>query len=253
MVQVKLLPTAQQAAALSATLSTCNQAADAASVVAFKEKAFSRNELQKLVYADLKAQFGLGAQAAVRTVKKVVDAYTTLRASVRAGNLGGPASKRRCKAEGKPIAFRSDAAQPYDDRLLSWRHDAGTVSIGERTGRGIALEDLGTIRDRVRPHQHQRAALSSWPFHQLGEHVAYKAARKGVPVLMVDAAYTSQTCPRCRHVSRRNRPSRDWFCCRRCGLAGPADVVAGVNVRNRARSAWAFVNMPQLEPTSKVA
>ncbi|NVI87878.1 ABC transporter permease [Actinomadura sp. BRA 177] len=36
--------------------------------------------------------------------------------------------------------------------------------------------------------------------------------------------------------------------CRRCGLAGPADVVAGVNVRDRARSAWVFVNMPQPAP-----
>ena len=32
--------------------------------------------------------------------------------------------------------------------------------------------------------------------------------------------------------------------CRRCGFAGHADVVAGINVRNRARSAWVFGNMP---------
>ncbi|MGW2567008.1 hypothetical protein [Streptomyces sp. NPDC001537] len=35
---------------------------------------------------------------------------------------------------------------------------------------------------------------------------------------------------------------------RLCGLAGPADVVAGINVRDRARSAWVFVTMPVPPP-----
>jgi hypothetical protein len=49
-------------------------------------------------------------------------------------------------------------------------------------------------------------------------------------------------------AERANRPTRDHFRCRRCGLAGPADVVAGVNVRDRARSVWAFVTMPVPQP-----
>ncbi|MEC4016194.1 hypothetical protein [Streptomyces sp. H27-D2] len=66
--------------------------------------------MQKLVYSELKAEFGLGAQAAVRTVEKVVDAYTTLRANVRAGNLRG---RRKARAESKPLRFRPNAAQPF--------------------------------------------------------------------------------------------------------------------------------------------
>ncbi|MGK5553074.1 zinc ribbon domain-containing protein [Actinomadura kijaniata] len=54
---------------------------------------------------------------------------------------------------------------------------------------------------------------------------AYKARQAGVLFLVVDPAYTSQTCPR-------------------CGLAGPSDHVAAVNVRQRARVAWALVNAP---------
>lgn len=119
------------------------------------------------------------------------------------------------------------------------------VAVAQRTERGIALEELGGIRDRVTVRRDQRTTQSSWPFHQLGTFIAYKARRVGVPVLSVDAAYTSQRCPRCENTERANRPTRDDFSCRRCGLAGPADVVAGVNVRDRARSAWVFVNMPQ--------
>ena len=63
------------------------------------------------------------------------DAYTTLRANIRAGNLGKPKSTRRCKAESKPITFRPDAAQPHDDRCLSWQYDRRTVSIRTTEGR----------------------------------------------------------------------------------------------------------------------
>ncbi|WP_425564707.1 zinc ribbon domain-containing protein [Saccharopolyspora halophila] len=119
------------------------------------------------------------------------------------------------------------------------------MAVAQRTERGIALEELGGIRERVTVRRDQRATRSSWPFHQLGTFITYKAQRAGVPAVQVDAAYTSQRCPRCGNTERANRPARDQFCCRRCGLAGPADVVAGVNVRDRARSAWVFVNMPQ--------
>ncbi|WP_215732117.1 RNA-guided endonuclease InsQ/TnpB family protein [Lentzea atacamensis] len=122
------------------------------------------------------------------------------------------------------------------------------VAVAQRTGRGIALEELQGIRDRVRLHRHQRAIQSSWPFRQLEQHITYKARRAGVPMLQVDARYTSQMCPRCKYTDRSNRPSRDSFSCRRCGLAGPADVVAAVNIRDRARRAWALVNVPLPAP-----
>jgi IS605 OrfB family transposase len=133
-VQVKLQPAAQDAAALRATLRDCNAGADYVSRVAFEKKEFSRFGLQKLVYGELRAR-GLGAQAAVRTIKKVSDGYAALHANIRAGILGKPGSKRRVRAESKPITFRPEAAQPYDDRLLTWQHEAGAVSIWTRAGR----------------------------------------------------------------------------------------------------------------------
>jgi hypothetical protein len=55
-----------------------------------------------------------------------VDAYATMAGNVKNGRLTGTA---RRKAESKPIEFRPDAAQPYDDRILSWNLDQRTVSI----------------------------------------------------------------------------------------------------------------------------
>ncbi|MGI5223638.1 RNA-guided endonuclease InsQ/TnpB family protein [Actinoallomurus sp. CA-142502] len=134
---------------------------------------------------------------------------------------------------------------------INHRISKTVVAVAQRTERGIALEQLQGIRERVTVRRDQRARQSSWPFRQLGEFIAYKARRAGVPFIEVDPAYTSQRCPRCGHTDKANRPARDRFQCRRCGLAGPADHVAGVNVRDRARSAWVFVNMPHRPPPER--
>jgi putative transposase len=121
--------------------------------------------------------------------------------------------------------------------------------VAERTGRGIGMEDLAGIRDRVRLPAAQRGELNSWSFHQLQAFIAYKAKRAGVPVLVIDARNTSRRCPRCGHTAKANRPNQATFACRRCGLAGPADQVAAVNVRDRACKTWAFVNTPNVADT----
>lgn len=139
-VRVKLLPDAVQAPAVGATLYAVNDAANWVSVVAYEHGVPREYELRKHTYAELKAR-GLGAQAAQHTIKKVRDAYTTLKANIKAGNLGKPGSKRRVKAESKPIVFRTEAAHPYDDRCLSWQYDAQTVSMAKRAGVPLVYVD----------------------------------------------------------------------------------------------------------------
>ncbi len=113
------------------------------------------------------------------------------------------------------------------------------MTEAERTGRGIALEDLGGIRGRVRLRKPQRVTLHSWAFAQLGQYIAYKAARAGVPLVYVDPAYTSQMCSSCGHVSKKNRPSQATFCCTSCGFAEHADVNAARNIAARGVADWA--------------
>jgi len=133
-VPVRLYPDAAQHTALRDTLTLCNEAASLVSAQAFQMRVTSRQPLQRLVYGDLK-QMGLSAQPAIHVARKVSGAYATLKANIRAGNLGDPGSKRRVKAGSKPITFRADAAQPYDDRCLSWQFDRRTVSIWTTAGR----------------------------------------------------------------------------------------------------------------------
>ncbi|MFZ4299961.1 RNA-guided endonuclease InsQ/TnpB family protein [Streptomyces cinereoruber] len=368
--QVKLMPEADQAAALRSTLRTVNEAACWVSGVAFERGVPREYELRKHTYAELKAR-GLGAQAAQHVIKKTRDAYTTLKANITAGNLGKPGSKRRRKAESKPIAFRPEAAQPYDDRCLSWQYDRQAVSIwttagrlknirfvcsadalrmlrehrkgesdlierdgvfyliavcdipepevfepagfvgvdlgivniattstgyraagrglnrhrkrqldlrkklqakgtksakrllkkrsrkearhtanvnhiisktivttAERTGYGIALEDLTGIRSRVRLRKDQRTSLHSWSFRQLASFVEYKAKRAGVPLVYVDPACTSQQCSECGHIDRKNRIDQATFACRSCGALMHADDNASHNLARKGATAW---------------
>ncbi|MDT9693755.1 transposase [Streptomyces sp. P9(2023)] len=133
-VQVRLMPTPEVASALECTLRTANDAANWLSGQAYERGEFSRKALQGFAYHDLKIR-GLSAQPALHVLRKVADSYSTLKANIRNGNLGKPGSKRRTKAESKPIVFRGDAAQPFDDRCLSWQVDEQTVSIWTTAGR----------------------------------------------------------------------------------------------------------------------
>ncbi len=112
------------------------------------------------------------------------------------------------------------------------------VSTAQGTSRGIALENLKGIRGRIRAKgtvskRHKRV-LHSWSFAQLRSFIAYKARVAGVLVVLVDPAYTSQTCSRCGHCERANRKSQAKFLCRSCGFSAHADLNAAVNIRSRA-------------------
>lgn len=111
---IQLKPTREQAAALRATLERCNETCNWLSALAFSEAVFGQYAMQKRAYRDVRAKFGLTAQAAVRCIAKVADAYKAGRES--------------------PHTFRKHAAQPYDDRIF--RFVAGDqISIWTLGGR----------------------------------------------------------------------------------------------------------------------
>jgi putative transposase len=339
---VKLLPTKPQAACLKATLARCNEACDWLAAVAWDSATFGQYALHKIGYVEARTRFGLAAQAAVRCISKVADAY----------KLDGKTQRH----------FRKDAAQPYDDRIIRFVKDGSAVSLwtiegrmtvpivmgehqrrlmafrkgevdlclvrgkwmlaatcdipeteefkaedwlgvdlgivslavdsdgkvhtgadvertrrhhqkrrsglqqrrtkaakrrlrklsgeqaryqkhinhciakavvldAERTGRGIALEDLKGIRSRVTARSNQRARLGNWGFAQLGGFVVYKAKRAGVPVVFVDPRNTSRECRECGCVDKKNRTNQANFSCVSCGHQAPADLNAARNIR----------------------
>lgn len=356
--QAKLRPTPAQAESLKRTMETANAAANFASRLAWENRVFGRVPLQKLVYHPIRQVFGISAQSACLTVRKVADAY---------------------KLDKKtPRQFRTFGAVAYDDRILAWKLDKQTVSIwtvdgrltipfvagdyqtqllqGQRgetdlvyrdgefyllstcdveeqpivvhedylgvdlgvvniavdsdgeihsaktvnnvrlrhrrlrkklqakgtkasrrrlkklsgkerrfakhvnhtiskhivakakdTDRGIALEELGGIRERVTARKPQRAQLHSWSFFQLRSFIEYKAKQMGVEVKAVDPSNTSRTCPCCGHVDKANRKTQSEFLCVDCGFSGLADHIAATNIRRRAS-----VTTPNVSTTDNI-
>ena len=140
---------------------------------------------------------------------------------------GTRSARRRLKAiGGREERFIRDVDHCAAKRL------ADTPGIGV-----IAFEDLARIRrlarKGTRTGRRRRNMLNQWPFSQLQEFTAYKAAAKGIRVVMVDPAYTSQRCNRCGYVDKRNR-DRARFDCLRCSHSDDADHNAALNIRDRA-------------------
>jgi hypothetical protein len=116
---------------LAATLRAVNEAANWTSETAFAHGLPREYALRQHTYTELKHR-GLGSQIAQLVIKKTCHAYATIAGLVKAGRLQG---KRAAKAQSKPVTFRPDAAQAFDDRCLSWQMDARTVSIWTVQGR----------------------------------------------------------------------------------------------------------------------
>lgn len=135
------------------------------------------------------------------------------------------ARRRLKKLAGKEARYVNDVNHCISKQL---------VKKAERTERGIALEALTGIRERVRVKKPQRDQLHSWSFADLREKIEYKAKRAGVPVILVDPRNTSRTCPECGHCDKRNRRSQAKFECVQCGFAAHADDVAAGNIARRA-------------------
>jgi putative transposase len=100
----------------------------------------------------------------------------------------------------------------------------------------IGMEDLTGIRKQTeyKVSNEFRYEHSSWTFRQLQTFIEYKAKEAGIAVICVDPAQTSQTCPRCNHISRNNRHGLE-FRCEICGYESHADRVGAMNIEHRTR------------------
>ena len=147
-----------------------------------------------------------------------------LRSALQA--CGSRSAKRHLKRlRRREMRFHADTNHVISKKLVAKAKD---------TSRGIAVENLMHIRDRVTVRKAQRQHLHGWSFAQLRSFIAYKATLAGVALLAVDPRDTSRTCPRCGCVDKASRRSQAEFVCTGCGFADHADHVGAVNIAARA-------------------
>ena len=107
--QIKLLPTGEQAVMLKNTFSVFNEACNTISQIAWERHAFKQFSLHKEVYYPIKETYHLSSQLVVRAISKVADAYKLDRKKQR--------------------HFREFGAITYDSRVLSYSMSKSVCSI----------------------------------------------------------------------------------------------------------------------------
>jgi putative transposase len=120
--QTQLLPDADQAKNLSATMRAFNAAADWLAGEAFRLRTANKVELQQLHYRRLRDDFALSAQMVIRCIAQVCEAY------------GRDKTKRP--------RFKKYASMPYDQRLMSFK-GIDRVSLLTLEGRTIVPVIMG--------------------------------------------------------------------------------------------------------------
>jgi len=96
----------------------------------------------------------------------------------------------------------------------------------------FVVEKLDVSGMRFKSRRMNRYLRTSQIGH-IQDHLYWTAAKHGVLVVAVPAAYSSQGCPHCSYADPSNRPNRQTFCCVKCGHVGHADVVAAGNLDKR--------------------
>jgi putative transposase len=142
-----------------------------------------------------------------------------------------PKVRRSLQAKGtkeaKRLLKRLSGKEKRHMRAINHTIGKQLVEAAQTTQRQIALENLEGIRQRTKVRQSQRYHHHSWAFYQLRQFVAYKAQAAGVPLVLVDPAYTSKTCHLC---GRRGHRSGLKFSCTRCNVVMDADWNAAMNI-----------------------
>jgi IS605 OrfB family transposase len=145
----------------------------------------------------------------------------------------GKRNTKGAKKKLKRIAGKEARFRKQENHCIS----KAIVATAKDTSRGIAVEDLTGIRERLPVWgRDARNKLSGWSFAQLFAFVVYKARLAGVPVATVDPRNTSRTCAECGHCEKDHRKSQETFLCVSCGHRANADVNAARVIRALAKS-----------------
>lgn len=118
-------------------------------------------------------------------------------------SLGTRSSRRRCRQLQKRLSGKEKRFQKHINHEIS----RSLVNNAVTSKRSIALEDLTGIRERTNQqprNKQERRRSNSWSFYQLKEFLTYKCILAGVPLLLVNPAYTSKSCYKCGHIGNRS-------------------------------------------------
>ena len=140
------------------------------------------------------------------------------------------AKRRLISLSGRERRFTADVNHSISARIVS----PNTL---------IGLENLKHIRSSTNRRSSKKASKkqkkanrnqSTWAFSLLHSYIDYKSILSGSLAVKVPAQLTSQCCPKCGHVSKKNRPNKGLiFRCVACNHELHSDLVGARNIALR--------------------
>jgi IS605 OrfB family transposase len=122
------------------------------------------------------------------------------------------------------IRNKQSRRSKYENHVVSKQ----IVDYAAKHRRCIVVEKLQNVRKgKIRRY----AERAQWSFYQLLQYITYKAALRGVMVIEVEPAYSSQECSRCHQLSK---PNGKLYRCGHCGHNDHRDANAAFVLALRA-------------------
>lgn len=138
-----------------------------------------------------------GKSYSSQSLNRYRDRQRKIRSSIQSKGMKG--RTHECKRGCAKLLKRLKGKERTTATIINHTISKQIVMEAQTKGLGIAIEDLSYIRSTTE-HRNRtfRRELNSWCFRQLRSCLEYKAKRAGVPLIVVDKAYTSET--RTRHL-----------------------------------------------------
>jgi len=146
------------------------------------------------------------------------DGFLARRAKLQSN---GSRSAKRCL---KRISGKERKHVKETNHIVSKKIVAEAVKSGAKA---IVIEDLKNIRKRIKGNKRMRSRLHRWSWYELQQFVEYKAQAKGLGVVYVNPAYSSQVCSKCDCLGSRHK---HLFKCPNCGSYQHSDRNAAMNL-----------------------
>ncbi len=113
-------------------------------------------------------------------------------------------SKRSTKRNCRKLSKRLSGKERTTATIINHTISKSIVNLAKQQRKGISIEDLTGIRFTSKKRNKAfRSKLGKWNFHQLRTFLEYKSLLEGVKLIVVEPAYTSQTCHICKHIGVR--------------------------------------------------
>jgi len=143
------------------------------------------------------------------------------------------ALRRLARARQRYANRKRDAIRKLTTRLAA-EHEL--IVVEDLKIKNMSRSARGTVDDpgsRVRQKAGLNRAILEQSWGEIRRQLAYKTTWIGGELIAVDPRHTSQTCPACGVIDRRNRESQAVFCCVACGHQAHADTNAARNILAR--------------------